>query len=84
MKTLGQIACEGAGAEWDYAHGAMTNKLWEAAAQAVRSAVIDECVKACEYGPYPMAGENSGRYHLQAEWADRIQSKLKHLKHGFN
>jgi hypothetical protein len=48
MKTLGQIACEGSGGFWDLAGQSITQELWEAAAQAVRAAVIDECANELE------------------------------------
>jgi hypothetical protein len=80
---LGQIAYEataGAGRfEWQdlVKHD---REVWEAAAQAVRDAVIEECAKVCEYGPYPWASENSDRYHIQAEWSRHLQDKIRALK----
>lgn len=50
MKTLGQIAFESFNREiiyavdWKYADA----QDWEAAAQAVREAVIEECAKVCD------------------------------------
>jgi hypothetical protein len=51
MKTLGEIAYD----TWStskYYHWAdeqhFTRRQWEAAAQAVRAAVIEECAKVCE------------------------------------
>lgn len=50
VKTLGQIACEGGGYYWpsNMAGIAPSKKEWEAAAQAVREAVIEECAKVCD------------------------------------
>lgn len=45
MKTLGQIACEGCGGFWDLSGQAITQELWEAAAQAVRTAVIEKMIE---------------------------------------
>jgi hypothetical protein len=50
MKTLGQIAYEACHSEdmhWSRAGPAITVP-WEAAAQAVRAQVIEECAKVCD------------------------------------
>ena len=43
MKTLGQIALNAF-----IEHKGTSDSSWEAAAQAVRDAVIEECAKVCE------------------------------------
>jgi hypothetical protein len=67
MKTLGQIACEAfdksdsapvtAGDAWPA-------RCWEAAAQAVRQAVIEECANVCELEKVEEIGEGDDAYNL--------------------
>ena len=56
-KTLGQIAQEA----FDSVDGRLFSKSWEAAAAAVRAAVLEEAAKVCEelplYDPTPTAEE---------------------------
>jgi hypothetical protein len=52
MKTLGRIAYESMHdpegfTDWPKLHR-QYREMWEAAAQAVRAAVIEECAKVCE------------------------------------
>lgn len=81
MKTLGQIAFEAYSPElaqhahWEDVEKDKTAKRWEAAAQAVRNAVIEECAQELQGGAAILEFGSESRMMLAC--ADAIRSLKK-------
>jgi hypothetical protein len=66
MKTLGQIACDAYNAE-PFGARSSAQDPWEAAAQAVRAQVIEECALECEKKATLASGECAWSIRLLKE-----------------
>lgn len=75
MKSLGQIAFEGSGVDYgaQWPVNDSTTKAWEAAAQAVRQAVLEEAAKVCEQD-YLVNGSHMFVRYTVAELATQIRA----------
>jgi len=74
MKTLGQIANEA----FDSGIGRTFSESWEAAAQAVREAVIEECAKVCEdtFIDYINGDDDSSGFSI---YGDKCAKELRQM-----
>lgn len=87
MKTLGQIAMEAFDAAFTgplMTFGENKERLFEAAAQAVRNAVIEECAKVCEetVETYVDGDEYSSGFTVYGEQSAKALRNLLKAKKG--